>query len=171
MARKSADATPGNIAQLTRLLNLGVQQCYNLVNSGIIPASDNGVFDLAACAHGYIKYLQGRSGDERRDFMQEKMRESRLKGDLLQLQIQEKSGTLVQADAVEQAWINLVVAARSELMLLSNKITYEIKALYDIDIDHDLISSLINEALNRLADSEPEDPEDRGETAAELDSS
>lgn len=157
MSGKSADAPKGNIAQLTRLLNLGIQQCYNLANSGVIPPSDNGVFDLAACAHGYIKHLQNRSGDERKTFMQEKQRESRLKGDLLQLQIQEKAGTLIPAAAVEQQWTALVVAARSELLMITDRLVYEIKALHGLDVDRSLIESRIADALHRLANSEPDD--------------
>ena len=157
MPRKAADAPPGNIAQLTRLLNLGVQQCYNLVNTGIIPASDNGVFDLGACANGYIKYLQNRSGDERKSFAQARQRESQLKGDLLQLQIQEKAGTLIPAAAVEQQWTALVVAARSELLMITDRLVYEIKALHGLDVDRSLIESRIAEALHRLANSEPYD--------------
>ena len=159
MAGKSANAPRGNIAQLTKLLNIGVQQCYNLVNSGVIPASDDGVFDLGACAHGYIKYLQSRGGHERQAFVQERTRESRLKSDLLQLQIEEKAGTLVVAADVEAEWQSIVVATRSELLMLPDKLVHEIKALHGISVDASLIETHIHDALNRLANTAPDIPE------------
>ena len=86
MARKPAGAELGNTEKAARLLNIGVPQLYNLANSGHIPKSDNGVWDLGACAHGYIKYLQGRSGEEKRDLAQERTRLTRLQADRVELE-------------------------------------------------------------------------------------
>ncbi len=103
----------------------------------------------------YTEVAAGRGGDDQYNLTKERARESRLKGDLLQLQIQEKAGALIPAAAVEQEWQSLVVAARSELLLLPDKIVHEIKILHGIDIDSKLIETHIHEALQRLANSAP----------------
>lgn len=90
-------------------------------------------------------------GDDQFNLTQERARESRLKGDLLQLQIQEKSGVLIPADAVEQQWTALVVACKAELLLIPDKLAAMLKTLHGIDIDPTLIEQPINDALTRLA--------------------
>lgn len=99
----------------------------------------------------YSEIAAGRGGDDQFNLTQERARESRLKGDLLQLQIQEKSGVLIPADAVEQQWTALVVACKTELLLIPDKLAAMLKALHDIDIDPALIEQPINDALARLA--------------------
>lgn len=99
----------------------------------------------------YSEIAAGRGGDDQFNLTQERARESRLKGDLLQLQIQEKSGVLIPADAVEQQWTALVVACKTELLLIPDKLASTLKALHGIDIDPALIEQPINDALIRLA--------------------
>lgn len=111
----------------------------------------------------YTEVAAGRGGDDQYNLTRERARESRLKGDLLQLQIQEKAGALIPAAAVEQEWQSLIIAARSELLLLPDKIVHEIKILHGIDIDAKLIETHIHEALQRLADSAPVDEEEISE--------
>jgi len=104
---------------------------------------------------GHYKDLaSGRGG---LDLARERARESRLKGDLLQLQIKEKCGALVPAAAIEQEWTALVVAVRNELLLLPGKLAQEIKTLHGVEIDPGLIEAHVHDALNRLARTEPED--------------
>lgn len=104
----------------------------------------------------YSEIAARRGGSEQYKLASTRARESQLKGDLLQLQIQEKAGALVQAAAVEQEWLALVTAARTELLMLADRLAHEIKALHGIDIDRALIENRIQEALTRLADTEPE---------------
>lgn len=104
----------------------------------------------------YTEVAAGRGGEDQYNLTKERARESRLKGDLLQLQVQEKAGALIPADAVEREWQSMIVAARSELLLLPDRIAHEIKALHGVEIDPALIESHIHDALNRLAASEPD---------------
>lgn len=106
----------------------------------------------------YTEVAAGRGGDDQYNLTKERARESRLKGDLLQLQIQEKAGVLIPAAAVEQEWQALIIAARSELLLLPDKIVHAIKTLYGLDVDPSLIESHIHDALNRLASSADAEP-------------
>lgn len=104
----------------------------------------------------YTEVAAGRGGEDQYNLTKERARESRLKGDLLQLQIQEKAGALIQADAVEREWQSLIVAARSELLLLPGKIAHEVKSLYGLEIDPSLIETHVRDALTRLSDGATE---------------
>lgn len=99
----------------------------------------------------YSETAAGRGGDEQFNLTQERARESRLKGDLLQLQIQEKAGTLVPAGVVEDHFTALVIACRTELLQIPDKLTATLKALYAIDVDPALFEQPINDALTRLS--------------------
>lgn len=102
----------------------------------------------------YTEVAAGRGGNDQYNLTKERARESRLKGDLLQLQIQEKAGVLIPSAAVEQEWQALIVAARSELLLLPDKVAHAIKTLYGIDVDPVLIESHVHAVLHRLASSD-----------------
>lgn len=104
----------------------------------------------------YTEVAAGRGGEDQYNLTKERARESRLKGDLLQLQIQEKAGALIQSDAVEREWQSLIVAARSELLLLPGKISHEVKSLYGLEIDPSLIEAHVRDALTRLSDGTTE---------------
>lgn len=105
----------------------------------------------------YTEVAAGRGGEDQYNLTKERARESRLKGDMLQLQIQEKASALIPAAAVEQAWQSMIVAARSELLLLPGKIVHQIKALHGIEVDPSLIEDHVRDALERLAADAPPD--------------
>lgn len=99
----------------------------------------------------YCDLAASRGGDDQYGLTAERARESRLKGDLLQLQIQEKVAALIPADAVEQEWQALVAAATAEVLTIPGTLAATLKALYGIDVDPALIEQPFNDALNRLA--------------------
>lgn len=102
----------------------------------------------------YSEVAAGRGGSDQYQLTKERARESKLKGDLLELQIKEKAGTLIPAADVEREWQALIVATRSELLVLPDKIANAIKTLYGIDVDPNLIEGHVHEALQHLASDE-----------------
>lgn len=136
-------------------LGLSQSTISNLFDALGLAQAERDALSLEDARHLIVKHYKdlanGRGGF---DLARERARESRLKGDLLQLQIQEKAGTLIPADAVEREWQSLIVAARSELLLLPGKIAHEVKSLYGIEIDPSLIEDHVRAALNRLANEE-----------------
>lgn len=152
MARKPADATPGNGDKVAKLLNISVPQVYNLANSGVIPKADNGVWDLAACAHGYIKYLQGRAGEEKRDLAMERTRLTRLQADRVELETAILRSELIPADVVKNVWTGILGSVRSRLLALPPRIAaIGFGAVTPHDLEY-TATDLVHEALNELAD-------------------
>lgn len=150
MARKSAADTPGNGEQLARLLNLSIPQCYNLANSGTIPKADNGVWDITRCAHSYIKYLQGRAGEEKRDYAMERTRLVKAQADKVEMEISVLAGRLLPAESVEKVWSGMTSAARQRLLAMPYRLATLAMAAETFTDMETAAAELINEALNEL---------------------
>ncbi len=157
MPRKSATDTPGNGAQLAKLLNLTLPQCYNLANSGTIPMPNNGVWDLAACAHAYIKYLQGRAGEEKRDYAVERTRLTKAQADKVEMEIKVLAGELLPATLVESIWGNMTSAARQRLLAVPYRMATAALSADSFSAIETAAAELIREALNELHSYDPAD--------------
>lgn len=141
-----------NAAQLAKLLNLTVQQCYNLANSGTIPKAENGQWNLTQCAHAYIKYLQGRSGDEKRDFAAERARKTRLEADILEIDKAEREGRSIPTAQVEHTWVKLLTAFRARMLALPVKYAPLVISMGNFIEAERLLTNAVHEALTELAD-------------------
>lgn len=143
-----------NAPQLAKLLNLTTQQCYNLANSGTIPKAENGQWNLTQCAHAYIKYLQGRSGDEKRDFAAERIRKTRLEADILELEKAQLAGQLIPVDQVQAAWGRLIAAFRARMLALPTKTAPLVVAADSFIAAEKILTDAIHDALNELSGDE-----------------
>jgi len=150
-------AEPGNTPQLVQLLNLSVPQVYNLANSGVIPASDKGVWNLTQCAHNYIKYLQGRAGEEKRDYAVERTRLTKLQADKVDMEIKVLAGELLPAALVAHVWGGMTTAARARLLALPYRIATAALSADSFAAIETAANELIREALNELHQYNPAD--------------
>lgn len=157
MARKSADDIPGNSEKAAKLLNVSVPQLYNLANSSHIPKPDNGVWDLAACAHAYIKYLQGRAGEEKRDYAVERTRLTKAQADKVEMEIKVLAGELLPASLVAAVWGNMTAAARQRLLAIPYRIATAALAAESFSAIEAAAADLIREALSELHQYDPAD--------------
>lgn len=163
MPRKTAADPPGNGADLAKLLNLSVPQCYNLANSGTIPKPDNGVWNLSQCAHAYIKYLQGRAGEEKRDYAVERTRLTKAQADKVEMEIQVLQGALLPSSLVESVWANMTSSARQRLMALPYRLATAALAADSFTRIEAAAADLITEALNELHTFDPTDYQQNAE--------
>ena len=143
-----------NAPQLAKLLNLTVQQCYNLANSGTIPKAEGGQWNLTQCAHAYIKYLQSRSGDEKRDFAAERTRKTRLEADILELEKAQLAGQLIPVDQVQAAWGRLAAAFRARMLALPTETAPLVVAADSCMTAEKILTDAIHDALNELSGDE-----------------
>lgn len=89
------------------------------------------------------------------DYHAQRARSERLKADLLEISVQEKARALVPAAAVEQEWTAILVAARTELLQVSEKIDREIHTGAALAAVPALVDQYIRDALMTLANREP----------------
>ncbi|MEJ1470946.1 MAG: hypothetical protein RPU59_07765 [Candidatus Sedimenticola sp. (ex Thyasira tokunagai)] len=78
-------------------------------------------------------------------------REANLKADMLEIQLAEKAGEVVLAEEIERAWLSMVMAAKTELLTLPDKLVTQIKTLHSVDVDPGLIEASIHDSLHHLA--------------------
>lgn len=144
-----------NAPALAKLLNLTVQQVYNLANSGTIPKPPAGEpWNLTQCGHAYIKYLQGRAGGEKRDFAAERTRKTRLEADILELEKAQLEGQLIPVDEVQSAWGRLAAAFRARMLALPTKTAPLVVAAESFIAAEKILTDAIHDALNELSGPE-----------------
>lgn len=157
MPRKSAEDEPSNGAELAKLLNLTLPQCYNLANSGTIPKSDNGTWNLAQCANAYIKYLQGRAGEEKRAYAEERTRLTKAQADKTELELQILRAGVIQASVVQTVWGRMTSAARARLLAMPYRIAQAALSANTFQEIEAAATALIAEALDELHEYSPDD--------------
>lgn len=119
----------------------------------------------------YIRYLRdlasGRGGDDQYGLTRNRAREAEMSANLKELQIAKETRQLVPADEVEAQIVAMITAARTELLTLPDKIAMSVKTLEGVDIDPSLITELIHESLQHLANGDPRDPGGSDDPGAE----
>lgn len=75
------------------------------------------------------------------------------------LKFMKMTGELIPAAAVEEAYTAKVLACKTELLMIPDKLAASLKALYGFDVDPALIEQPINEALIRLSNPTAETAE------------
>lgn len=95
------------------------------------------------------------------------------RAELIEIQIQKESETLVEADFVEQLYGGLLTQLRIEMQFVGDEITMMIKNEFGIDVKRDDIQNKIVEALQRVyeksTDEELLDEESTREDQEEFD--
>ena len=157
MPRKSVDDAPSNGAELAKLLNITLPQCYNLANSGTIPKADNGTWNLAQCANAYIKYLQGRAGEEKRAYAEERTRLTKAQADKTELELQILRAGVIQASVVQTVWGRMTSAARARLLAMPYRIAHAALSANTFQEIEAAATALIAEALDELHEYSPDD--------------
>jgi len=92
----------------------------------------------------------GRGGSDQESLTRARTREANASAELKTLLVKEKAGQLLLVDDIEPGLIEMVTAARTELLALPVKLSSEFKALYDVDVDQGIIEEHIHDALNHL---------------------
>ena len=157
MPRRPLSEPAGNTPQAAKLLNIGVPQLYNLANSGVIPMGNKGVWDLTQCAHSYIKYLQGRAGEEKRGYALERTRLTKAQADKVEIEIKVLAGELLPAALVEAVWGNMTSAARQRLLAVPYRMASAALAADNFAAVETAAAELIREALSELHQYDPAD--------------
>ena len=139
--------------EIARHLDMSDRNLRDVLNKIDKSSSKNTMEEIRV---GYIQHLReqaaGRGGDDQVSLTKARTREAEASASLKELMIAEKAGQLVPMDEIEPGWAALIVAARTELLILPDKLAMEVKTRYGIDIDPALIEERIHESLQHLAD-------------------
>lgn len=113
----------------------------------------------------YIRKLRGvaaghqsREGD---DLIRERVLNERADRELKELSLAEKRGQLVNVGKLEPELVQMVVAFRTDVLALPDRLKDDIDALYGIDVDLQLLTDPVYDVLEQLARYDPEQPRTR----------
>jgi len=110
---------------------------------------------MEAIRLAYIDHLRGLAAGNRSengiDLVAERAMTERITRELKLLELAEKRNQLVNAAQLEAAYGQLVDAFRAELLALPEKIVDDIRTLYGIDVDVDLVNEYFVNALAELS--------------------
>lgn len=101
-------------------------------------------------AQGVRRPPPNADGVEILDPAQEKAKLDRKRTELVDLQLQEKKGILIPADEVEKTWSDQVVACRSKMLGIPNRLSAQLAVITDPHVIEAKLESTIREALNEL---------------------
>jgi hypothetical protein len=108
----------------------------------------------------YIRKLRGAAAGHRSDsgldLVHERVMSERVDRELKLLNLAEKKGLLVNVAQLEPELEQMVVAFRTEVLSLVDKIKTDLDAVHGIDIDLQLLNGLAHDALSQLARYDPE---------------
>lgn len=107
----------------------------------------------------YIDHLRGIASGNRSengiDLVHERAMTERITRELKLLELAEKRNQLVNTTQLETAYGQMVDAFRAELLALPDKIIDDIRTLYGIDIEVELINEYVINALAELSGHDP----------------
>lgn len=138
--RKLADILGKSERTLTEWQSAGMPM---IVNAGRGSSNEYETADVIAWL--VERAAAGSSSESAKD------RLSRLQGDLAEIQLAEKAGSLIPAAGIERAWTNMVLAAKSILLTMPERLKMEVDATYGIDVDIDLVTTHVHASLSKLA--------------------
>jgi hypothetical protein len=114
--------------------------------------------DEIRCA--YIRRLRGAAAGHKSvagdDLVQERVYNERLDREMKTLALAEKRGQLVNTAQLEPELVQMVVAFRTDVLAMIDNIKADLDALYGIDIDLQVLTTHVHDALRQLARYDPE---------------
>ena len=142
------------LEQIAHLLNLSERMVNLHVKQHGMPRIDRGQYDIVACVHWYIEYLQklikdARRGDETEQ--QARARLTRATADLRELELAKAKGELIEVDQAKSLWERLIVSFKTRMLGIPTKAPQRLIICKDINQIKDLLEREIYEALGELS--------------------
>jgi len=163
----SASAQP--IGVIAKLLDLSERRVQQLSREGVIPKATRGQYDLSGSVRGYVRYLRDQAVKAQAgapDYASERARFIRARADLAEMEAEEKRGSVLAAEDVEEAWIAVLALLRTRLIALPDRLAPVVHQQPTVAETRSQIRAAIREVLDDLAEThvapvqEPEsDPE------------
>lgn len=144
---------PASQSEIARLVGKTPQAISRLASKcGNVPGMTNGQL-LSSIFSRISEEAAGRSGTHQADLTLARIRESNASAELKEIQIKERAGQLIFAEDIEPLLTAMVTAARTELLLLPEKIVSDAKAMNGVELDESVIMERVSEILERLSSS------------------
>ena len=143
-----------NRQQIAKVLMITPRRVNQLAKQGVIPKESEGKYELLTAVQGYISYLKERAVEQVDGVIsiaESKQRKLAAEAKLAELQYQLESGKVALLDRIKQQWEHVVVAMKTKLQALPNKLTPLLLFQDNFTVIHQILHESITEALNELA--------------------
>lgn len=145
------------VTTIAKLFGISERRVQQLAQDKVIPKAVRGQYDLIACVRAYIKYLQERAFGKSaapQDTHLERARLLKAQADMAEIDLAERTGSLVTVDRVEADWMDMVSACRAKMLSIPTKTAYQIAHLENPQEIEKFLKRIINEALVEMASYE-----------------
>jgi phage terminase Nu1 subunit (DNA packaging protein) len=140
--------------QIAHLLKLTPRTVNLHAKEDGLPRISRGQYDMVACVHWYVGYLQKRIKDARRGDETEQQARARLTrttADIRELELGKARAELIEVAQAKAVWERLVVAFKTKMLAIPSKLPQRLVACSDINQIKDLLEREIVEALSELS--------------------
>ena len=162
-------AAAQSLAVIAKLLDLSERRVQQLSREGVIPKATRGQYDLVGSVRGYVRYLRDQAVSAQAgapDYAAERARYIRARADLVEMEANQRRGTLIAADDIEAAWIKVLALLRTRVLALPDRLAPQVHIAANLTEARNLLSVNLREALEDLANSDVQ-PETDSETGAD----
>ena len=135
-----------NYEEAAKFLKLSKSAFFRLIEAGVIPKSDDGIYVLGEVVDDYWRNQFDSEGL--------KAAQTRLvtaQAELKENELAEQRGELHRASAIAKVWTDNIINARTKLLAIPTKIAPELIG-QDLQTVQQKLKTSINEALQELAD-------------------
>lgn len=116
--------------------------------------------ELKDIIRAYCEHLRGiasgHSDEDGDSLIKERIETERIDRALKTLTLEEKRGNLVDVSKLEPALVEMVAAFKVEILSMADKVADDMRSLYGIEIDADIITGPVDAALSHLSRYDPE---------------
>lgn len=148
----NAEPLPGSVEDVAAWCNLTPRRVQQLAKERILPAPDDGLYDIRACAMAYIRYLQGIAagkGDNEQQAYQTQVTKER--AEKLARENAVARGELIPKGDVTAGTQALVAHCRARLLAIPSKAAPAVIILESIPAIKELLTEHIHDALEELS--------------------
>lgn len=138
--------------ELGKILNLTTRRINQLAQEGILQRDYSGKFDLRKAIPAYIDYQLNESDE----LKLEKTAHEKIKREKSELELKLMKNELHRSEDVEAVMTDMILRCRSRLLNIPSKAAPLIIGYKDVMRIQNVLQKQIEEALNELADYEPE---------------
>ena len=139
-----------NFEEAANFLNLSRSSFYRLIETGVIPKSDNGEYILGEVVESYWRNQFDTEG-----LKAAQTRLTTAQAELKELELAEQRGELHRASAIAKVWADNVLNAKKKLLAIPTKIPPMLVG-QDVQTIRKKLEQEIKESLRELADYDRE---------------
>lgn len=142
------------VTTIAKLFGLTERRVQQLAQEGIIPKPEKNQYELVGSVRSYIDYLQQRAfgkGAVPQDTHLERARLLKAQADMAEIELAERTGSLVTVERVEADWTDMVAACRAKMLGIPTKTAYQIAHLENPQEIEKFLKRTIYEALAEMA--------------------